>query len=456
MRRQFLLCLMMATALIGVTSCNEKADEYDDSGSSSILSFTGPDTAFMGDSITFSFELSSTVVRANQAKVQLFFGETMVSERMMTTPENGKYTGKILIPFMKNVVDGEVTVRLRIQNERFANAVMDRKIQITRPQFSKLTLKDSEGRSLDMMPVAGKPHTYAVTAYFPSEMYAVIETPKYGEHGNAMTFGDVDGKISNGSTTDINFSAALDENYEVTFNTLTYEGTPFVPFAVNGIEFTKVNDTNYKVETNFTKGQTINITGLKLDYPNYWVNPAFFDIIKDTNGKLLRFRGRDGKYRLTVDKGLKYFKVDVMNGNDLADLSKGHDVVWCIGNTGIGQPTYEKNNINWSTGDKVICLAPLGNGIHELVLQAGVSLNTSSIDFKFFFQRGWGSEFTYSTYAVNTSTWFYANNSDGNLKLVKDMTLKSGKYYVITLDISAGANKAKLSSKEVTEFPEVD
>ena len=126
-------------------TCNDKNNEFDNTGTSSAISLTGPDTAYMGDSITFTFKVSSEGIHLNQSKVQLWFGETIVSERIMTTPTPGEYSGKLFIPFMKNIPDGEVTVKLRVQNERFANDTIGKNIQIIRPQFPKLILRDAQG-----------------------------------------------------------------------------------------------------------------------------------------------------------------------------------------------------------------------------------------------------------------------------------------------------------------------
>ena len=79
MRNRFLLG-MMALSLIGMTSCKDEIDQFDDHGSSTIVSFAGTEKAYMGDSITFDFEVKSGGVKINQAKVQLYYGEEMVSE----------------------------------------------------------------------------------------------------------------------------------------------------------------------------------------------------------------------------------------------------------------------------------------------------------------------------------------------------------------------------------------
>lgn len=67
MRNRFLLG-MMALSLIGMTSCKDEIDQFDDHGSSTIVSFAGTEKAYMGDSITFDFEVKSGGVKINQAK----------------------------------------------------------------------------------------------------------------------------------------------------------------------------------------------------------------------------------------------------------------------------------------------------------------------------------------------------------------------------------------------------
>lgn len=51
MRNRFLLG-MMALSLIAMTSCKDEIDQFDDHGSSTIVSFAGTEKAYMGGSIT--------------------------------------------------------------------------------------------------------------------------------------------------------------------------------------------------------------------------------------------------------------------------------------------------------------------------------------------------------------------------------------------------------------------
>ncbi len=452
MKKQFLLFLM-AYGLISLSSCNDKNDEYDDVGKATIVSLEGPSSAYMGDSISFTFDVADDgEIPLSTTKIQILYGDEIVSERIILTGNSGTYSGKILVPFLKNIPDGDATVRLHVKNARYAADVKDQSITVFRPNFPYLTLKTEQG-DYRMDPVEGQPYTYKVTGNFPSELYGYIEAPKYGENGNGITFGASDGKITDGINSLIEFTADAEGYYDVTFNTQSYEGSPFIKFALNGTEFIKVDDSNSKVEMNFTTGQEIQITGLKSDYSNYWIDPAFFNIKKGTNGKILKFRAMDGKYRVTVNKALKYFNVELMNGSALSTLGSGDGAIWVNGDSNIGKPSYSANKLNWATS-KSLCMAPMGDHKHQIILEAGKSINT--INFKFYGQKDFVVEFTKDKISIaDGNPWFAIPNSDGNIR-AGSKALTKGKFYILTVDVSAGVNKATLSVEEVTGFNEVD
>lgn len=155
MRNRFLLG-MMALSLIGMTSCKDEIDQFDDHGSSTIVSFVGSEKAYMGDSITFDFEVKSGGVKINQAKVQLYYGEEMVSEAFYSLKADGKYSGKVLAPYQRNTPDGDAKVILRIQNERFSNDSKEMTVAIERPKYQTLKLVAANGKEYTMTPVPGK------------------------------------------------------------------------------------------------------------------------------------------------------------------------------------------------------------------------------------------------------------------------------------------------------------
>lgn len=452
--------LLFGLCALSLTSCNDKNDDFDDKGSSQVVSIIAPSKVYMGDSIEIKYSIKANEFRANQSKVQLYVGGEMVSERMMTTPNDGDYSGKILVPYYKGIEDQDITVKVRTQNERFAAATAEQTISMERPKYNKLFLVDSEGKRHEMTPSASDPFLFSVTDEFPSELYATIIAPAYGENGNEIVFGSSDGAITNGVNDAINFSADTDGLYTVTFNTKTYQGTPFVKFAMNGVEFVKVDNDNFKVDGELKQGQEIEITGLKADYANYWINPTFFDVIKGTNGKKLRFRGQDGQYRVTCDKSKKYFRVLPLSsdGSALASMVNNEPGVWVIGDANIGFPSYKTNKSGWNPKEaNAIPFCPMGNDIYELVLLAGTNINPGTINYKCYYQNGWGTEFVYGNYASTDGMqpFFVVNPSDGNIKK-GNSGITSGKYYRIRLDLSDGPKKAVISCAEEDVIPEVE
>lgn len=452
--------LMVTSAIICLSSCNDKNDDFDDTGSSQVVSVEAPSTVYMGDSIQVNYSIKTSGIKANQSKIQLYVDSQLVSERIMLTPHDGDYSGKIAVPFTKNTPDQKVTVRVRTQNERFAAATADQTIEMERPKYDHLTLIDSEGNSHTMLPSSDNPYLYSVTDNFPSELYATIVAPAYGQNGNEVVFGYSDGVITNGTNSQINFSADEDGRYTVTFNTKTYEGTPFIKFAVNGTEFTKVDNNNSKVDMDLTQGETIEITGLKSDYAKYWINPTFFDIIKGTNGKKLRFRGVNGKYRIVCDKSNLYFRVLPLSadGSNLANLSNGESAIYLIGNGSVGMPSYKQNKSNWSPKEtNTMAFCQVKDNIYEIILEGGVNVNPSDINFKFYYNWTWGDEFTAGNYAnaEGLQPYFRVNGSDGNIRQ-GNTGIKSGKFYIITMDLTNGPKKVVASCKEVDSIPEVE
>lgn len=444
-----------------MSSCKDENDAFDEKGKLSIISFEGPSSAYMGDSISFTFQVKGESIKLNQSKVQFYYGEEMVSEAFYTTGKDGTYTGKVAIPFLKDIPDGEAKVTLRVQNERFATDSETLSITITRPQFPKLILKSQDGSEYEMLPVDGRPYEYSAKGKFPYVMNAKIIIPAYGENGNEIIFGMTNSKIIKDAASPINFEGEPNEEgeYQITFNTQSFEGTPFIKFGIyfsdeSIVEFSG-SGTTFTAETEFKQNEDIRISGLKTEYPDYWINPTYFDKVKGTNGKTLRFRGMNGKYRLTVDKDKKYFYVEKMNGNSLASISdaKNANVMWTIGDGNIGYPSYKTNNINWSE-NKAVCLIPLEQTKHQLILEAGRNISTNNINYKFFGQKGWGFEFTAPRIKIaDGSSWFRINASDGNIR-GGSTPLISGKYYIVTIETSEVP--AQVSVKEVDDIPEVE
>lgn len=461
MRNRFLLS-MIAFSLIGMTSCKDEIDQFDDHGSATIVSFTGSEKAYMGDSIAFDFEVKSGGVKINQAKVQLYYGEEMVSEAFYNLKADGKYNGKVLAPYLKDTSNGDAKVILRIQNERFSNESRELTIAVERPKFQSLKLIAADGTEYTMSPVPGKEYEYSVRSNFSLDMEASIVAPAYSDgsdnpylKGNELRFGMDNGRIAINSTNNIGFeTTGYDEDgkYEITFNTLTFEGGPFPKF---GLRFDSQNKfmefegsgNVFTIDAEFQKDDIIKLSGMKAEYHEYWKNPTWFDGVKEDE-LLLHFRGRNGKYRFTLDRGMKAILMEQLE-NASTSNTQNATAMWLIGNDKVGFPSYAQNNINWNTG-KAFNLVPLTDTKYELVVLVGQNVDGGNVNFKFFGQKGWGTEWVGpGAYALNEGGNYIKYASDGNFN-AKD-AWPNGKYMVMTVETAT--KPAGLWVKSLDEMP---
>lgn len=448
MKKRLLLCATLI-GMFCVSACNDEYTEFDDHGSTTLVSMEAPQKAYMGDSLNVSYNVKSSGAKVNQAKIQLYYGDNLVSENIYSISKDGNHLGRVAVPMLDHVKDGKARIVVRVQNERFVADSKTVEIDVQRPVFQKLTLVGTDGTRYEMLPTA-TPYEYKVSAPFPAEMLATIEAEKYGENGNAMVFGQVSGKITRGATDPIKFEGEHDSNgnYDITFNTYTFNGTPFIKFGVyfkdrineDGEEeiatFAGSGDT-YKVETEFRQGEDIQISGLKADYVNYWINPSFFSVVTGTDGKVLRFMGKDGKYRFTVNQSLKYFNMEIMQGGEVAvsETAANANAMYVIGGS-IGFPHMNTNAINYAA-EKAQILCPMGNGVHRLVLQEGVNFSAMSaawgLNMKFLYQPSWDFGYNDGDITVVEGAGIFTPAQQG---MFGGGAINSGKYYEILLDTS--------------------
>lgn len=96
-----------------------------------------------------------------------------------------------------------------------------------------------------------------------------------------------------------------------------------------------------------------------------------------------------------------------------------------------------------------MCLARVADKKYQLTLVAGISLNASSFDFKFFHQKTWGGEFGGKD--ISTASDLVKISDSGNLGLVEGKTLDLGGIYRFTVDITGGNTAAVLTVEKVGE-----
>ena len=440
-------------ALAGVLTMNSCSDDEFLSGNPDMEFITGKMSALYGDSLPFTIKASDVDIPLSTLKAKLFYGEEQVSETVIRTKTSGEdYTGKVFIPYYPNVIDGRATLKFVLQNIHFTTTEMEREVVLSRPDFPYVTLVDEMGEEYLMKKQSL--YNYSVTGSFPQDLKAYIKTPKVGENGNELTFGwDNDNLLSEGKNVNpITFSGTAAEPYEVTFNALTYEVTPLVNVLFDGEKMTAQDANTYLIQKSFTQGQSIVVSGI--DMSGWWMNPDYFT--KESNGTLT-FLPMDGKYRVVANMKQKYFGVTRMDGDNDASLSdSGHGAIWLMG-WGVGSPSLDFQ-FGWNDGNNY-CVPEISSKKYQFTGVAGPEHNSvygqrfrfDYISGKFFFQNGYGNEFSQLTLANDGTASLIQLTDSKNIELASGASLEEGATYVLTVDLTAGNDKGVLSFKKIAD-----
>lgn len=450
--------IYLTLALVGVlsvASCND--DDWNPGNPGMDVNMEQADALF-GDSLPFTVKASDLEVPLSTLKAQLYYGDEKVSETVIRTKTSGEdYTGKIYVPFLPSIANGKATLKYVLQNIHFTTTEQEQEITLARPDFPYLTLVTDEGTEYKMERTAL--YQYNVTNEFPQKLKAYIKTPKTGENGNELRFGwDNDNKIAVGGDNTISFSNTEPGAYEVKFNVYSYEASPFVKLKVNGEEMDMVDANTYTMDLSLKKNDLLEFVGVP-GYDNWYIDPDYFS--KEADGKL-KFLPMDGSYRITADLKYQYFKVIALKGNEAATLQNdGTGAIWVLGN-GIGKPSVGANEVGWNPG-KGLCMSQISAKKYQVTVVAGKTLKADKIDFKFFYQDGWGDEYTHTDITTNSDLVGIGVGGDdlpgdGNLYLLDGKSFELGGIYRFTVDVTGGVKKAVLSIEKigVEELPKVD
>ncbi len=449
MKKSIYIILVLA----GILTMNSCSDDEFLSGNPDMEFITGKMSALYGDSLPFTIKASDVDVPLSTLKAKLFYGEELVSETVLRTRTSGEdYTGKVFVPYYPNVIDGRATLKFVLQNIHFTTTEMEREVVLSRPDFPYVTLVDEMGEEYLMKKQSL--YNYSVTGSFPQDLKAYIKTPKVGENGNELTFGwDNDNLLSEGKNVNpITFSGTAAEPYEVTFNALTYEVTPLVNVLFDGEKMTAQDANTYLIQKSFTQGQSIVVSGI--DMSGWWINPDYFT--KESNGTLT-FLPVDGKYRVVANMKQKYFGITRMDGDNDASLSdSGHGAIWLMG-WGVGSPSLNFQ-FGWNDGNNY-CVPEISSRKYQFTGVAGPEHNSvygqrfrfDYISGKFFFQNGYGNEFSQLTLANDGTESLIQLTDSKNIELASGASLEEGATYVLTVDLTAGNDKGVLSFKKIAD-----
>jgi len=331
-------------------------------------------------------------------------------------------------------------------------------VALTRPEYEYVTLVSSTGDEFRLAPSSADPYLFSGTVKSASRtILGHIATPAASAQNKAQTFGQGTSGVTQGVTDNLTFAATKAGEFEVWFNVKTYEFGPQSDIPIITLE--DADNANIYVGE-LTQNGVYEIQGSdEFAADSWYYDPDFFT----NNGDgTYTFTALTGTYTIKADFQNKGFKIwgmaDTENTGSLAEDGTGY--LWIIGSDCIGKPGYAQISGQgwWTDTDHALCLAPISSKVYQITVTIGKQLKATAgdINFKFFGQAGWGTEFKGTAsdhhlstdsdiFAVGDGTTEYAGgHDDGNIYLRDGATLTEGDTYVITVDLSSGCSDGKL------------
>lgn len=471
MNRIIKISSLALAGVLAVSACRQEF-QFEFSQDGPEMTVTCSEAAYMGGKIAFSVDLAEKTYPMSQLTVQLFTDldvegakPTPLEEYVVRTKENGTYDGSIPVPYLQNVRNGNMAMIFSAVDTHLGYIRDTVYVNVARPEYEYLTLKTEDGTEHRMERKAvtsedrqfADGYWYSCTGSFPADCNAIIVAPEYNEVPE-ITFGWAGTGIAAGEDDYIKFSNGVAGEYEITFNSCSFAGSPFVVLNVNGIEAETAASDKYAAVVELEQGGEIVVEGWKPGFADWTIDPDFLELTDDA-GKF-KFLAVDGIYKLTIETANKFIRVEAMKNNtELATLNEdGTGAVWLIGDAGFGKPTMAQG-ASWNPENGGLCLAQVSPKVYQITLVAGVQLNCDKVNFKLFHQKTWGGEFGSASISTDSDT-FYINSEDsdnGNIFLVEGKKLTMGDIWRFTVDLtgydgkSGGVLKCEVVGKQEIE-----
>lgn len=445
-----ILSLLLLAAPLFFGSCSDDDDELVTGGGNPTITVGNVQAAQYGDSITVNVNCQDDVALST-LKASLRYSEEEVEKVTIRTKQNGDYQVRLYVPYYKDVPDGNVTLHLTLQNIQFTKTEQEVSIPVSRPHYSHLTLYVDRNTQYTMTPDSDNPYLFRCTVHSPSSttVQAYVIAPAVGTNGNEVTFGMGKQDVTQGVTDAIPFTGTHKGDFECTFNTLTYEYTPVydpstaaqeIPFTAEQLEY----------DGQFVHGRSYVFSvpeALQPYMSQFWIDSDYFTANDDGT---YRFNAVDGYYHIKVytDRmGIQVWATDA-DKNTLSLADDGTGALWIIGDDGIGKPSYSfiSGQGWWTDTDHALCLAQVKSKVYQITLTVGQQLRAGGINFKFFGQAGWGTEFhgTADGHHITSQSDIFLvgdgtnGHDNGNIYLSDNDAVKDGETYVLTVDLTQG------------------
>ena len=430
MNRIFKAIMVLGT-LAALSSCyKEPVFEFAQKGPD--MTIDCDESALMGGKIDFTADLSDAEYPLSVLNAKLYWDLEMglvASETQLRTATEGTYAGSLSIPFVKDLSNGIAAVVFNAVNTHLGESFDTVYVAINRPQFESLTLASGDSWRRSLTPVEGKTHEYSYTGTIPADFKPFIITPAIDGKGTEVTFGWNGTEIVPNGLEPIPFD--IMGSGTVSFNTKTFEGSPFIKIIVNGSPAMPIPGGAFRAHVNITKGSKLEVEGVE-DMSQWYVDPDHFRVESDG----IYFNAVDGYYNFDMNTEHKFVTVRRADaeGNTATYADEGAIILmgW-----GVAHPVMT-SQVGWENG-LYLTLAEVEDGVYQFSGKAveetdgttvGGAWRYDYLSFKFFGQAAWGAEYDKVTLTDEAEKYLQAA---GNVELAAGVQLELGAEYVMTV-----------------------
>ena len=440
------LCgLLFSATLLMLTSCIDEDYKNIVKQGDPMIAVDALGSAQMGETINFSVNCTDKKgERLSTLKAELLFTNEAVDATTIRTKEAGDYSVSLNVPYLQYIPNGEAKVRLTLQNVTTSTTIVEVALNVERPHFSDLQFITADSTVYQM--TEGDNYLYTVTVPTTESAFKGYFMTRDGKY----SFGSNGSEIELGQQGNIDFITNNTGDVVVSFNTCDYTFGPNEEITIQPLNFTEAENV---ITRQMQQGREYTIGGIVAD--DWFIDPDFFELNDEGN---YVFRAIDGTYTLTAYGNYKFVQVYSGTASDPATLqTDGTGALWVIGGNGINKPFLNtKNNNGWWTGTEWDqATAQIKEKVYQITLTVGKQLSATDVNFKFFGQPNWGTEFKGdgSDYSLVCNSDVFGvgdgnGHDNGNIYLKEGATLTEGDTYIFTVDLTGGTKNAPLTVKK--------
>ena len=437
--------LLLSAALFMLTSCIDEDYKNIVQQGDPLIGVNALGDAQMGETVNFTVNCTDkTGERLSTLKAELLFTDEAVDATTIRTKEPGDYSVSLDVPYLQYIPNGEAKVRLTLQNVTTSTTIVEVSLNVERPHFSDLQFITADSTVYQM--TEGDDYLYTVTVPTAESAFKGYFMTRDGKY----SFGSNGSEIELGQKGNIDFVTNNTGDVVVSFNTCDYTFGPNEEITIQPLNFTEAENV---ITRQMQQGREYTIGGIVAD--DWSIDPDFFEL-NDAGNYV--FRAIDGTYTLTAYGNYKFVQVYSGTASEPATLqADGSGAIWVIGGNGINKPFLStKNNNGWWTGTEWDqATAQIKEKVYQITLTVGKQLSATDVNFKFFGQPNWGTEFKGdgSNYSLVCNSDVFGvsdgnGHDNGNIYLKDGATLNDGDTYIFTVDLTGGTKNAPLTVKK--------